>query len=602
MQQLCGSGRDLLTRECGRQWRVRYVLQQGKIFQVEGSHPWYLGFLDPVTACAMAINSGNACCQSKFPSKQAVVDAPATTTNAAAAAAPAVAPTANINANTTTAGNTVKPASKQPDSKPNGPLIAGLIVGVLAALVACYAAYVLYRRRRTRQALFQQYMIEKRPYSTTFSPTGSALALEPTGNSRFGAKGGREDAVGSLRSGGAALMSGVPDSINRPEKAGAGTVGTGSAAVSPGAGKTRIVRVVHPYRAVLNDELTLVVGNDVIMTKEHNDGWADGIDPVTGARGVFPTTCVMDPDEAAAASIAKKEFRLSARHSSIYRKSTSNSPPGSKPSSQTKDNRQSLFSFASNASRKSINKHTYRVIHNYVAALDDELTLTAGNDIIVQQEFDDGWAKGMEPASGKIGLFPMTCVARADDVNAGTAVNKHSSVYTKRTSSISRRSTIMRPESTITPPAPPAKDAESVVVVHAYDVTDSDELALVVGRTILLIEAFDDGWAEGTDTLTGKTGVFPMACVARLSADTVESVPPARPENFAKRRSSIKSVARNETRLKIVHQYNATQLDELTLEVGKELVLIKEFNDGWARGKIVGSQKVGLFPLVCVQK
>ncbi|KAI8841066.1 hypothetical protein BJ741DRAFT_529915, partial [Chytriomyces cf. hyalinus JEL632] len=84
--------------------------------------------------------------------------------------------------------------------------------------------------------------------------------------------------------------------------------------------------------------------------------------------------------------------------------------------------------------------------------------------------------------------------------------------------------------------------------------------------------------------------------VANLMSDS----PARKPDSFAKRRSSVKSIPKNETRLRIVHQYAATQSDELTLEVGNDVVLIKEFNDGWARGKNPESGKVGMFPMICV--
>lgn len=56
------------------------------------------------------------------------------------------------------------------------------------------------------------------------------------------------------------------------------------------------------------------------------------------------------------------------------------------------------------------------VLHPYAAALTDELTLTPGMTILVEQLFDDGWATGKVmdgdmSQAGKTGQFPAVCVS-----------------------------------------------------------------------------------------------------------------------------------------------------------------------------------------------
>ncbi|KAJ3237261.1 Sorbin and SH3 domain-containing protein 2 [Chytriomyces hyalinus] len=571
----------------------------------------HCGFLEPAAACAAPANADNVCCQKLFPKAPTASPSPsgnslppaASSSASGSSAAPGSgSTTVGINAPTVngTATTSDIPSNSLASNGINLVVIAGVGVGFVLVLAVCYFAFREYKKRVVKQALFNQYMIEKRPYSTAdFAFSGGddgavggsrKYSNKSLGdNSRKGAI--ALDVVGGSNNKVANLMSGVPDSIKSPTTMSASHAANNSVSRS---GTTKVVRVVHPYRAVLNDELTLVVGCDVVMTKEHNDGWADGIDPVTGARGVFPTTCVMDPEDAAKNAHAKTDFRLSARNSSIYSKSApypNELTSSGKPHDNNNNNnnaRQSTMSYNSNASTNSNNKTLFRVVHTYKAALDDEMSIIAGNDVIVLQEFDDGWAKGMEPASGKIGLFPMTCVARGNDANSSS---KHASVYSKRTSSISRRSIVAA-----------VKEAnhdgkDTVVVVHSYDANESDELTLIPGRTIWILDEFDDGWCEGRDPVNNKTGVFPMACVSRNQSANSDA---RKPDTFAKRRSSVKSISKNETRLRIVHQYAATQSDELTLEVGNDVILIKEFNDGWARGKNPESGKVGMFPMICV--
>ena len=57
------------------------------------------------------------------------------------------------------------------------------------------------------------------------------------------------------------------------------------------------LRIVHPYTPTLADELSLVVGNEVILLQAFDDGWALGMDPLTGVQGAFPVVCVAHPDD-----------------------------------------------------------------------------------------------------------------------------------------------------------------------------------------------------------------------------------------------------------------------------------------------------------------
>ncbi|KAI9350900.1 hypothetical protein BDR26DRAFT_513999 [Obelidium mucronatum] len=47
-------------------------------------------------------------------------------------------------------------------------------------------------------------------------------------------------------------------------------------------------------------------------------------------------------------------------------------------------------------------------------------------------------------------------------------------------------------------------------------------------------------------------------------------------------------------------EYTASKVDELTLEVGEFIQLLEVFDDGWAKGRILRNDQVGLFPLRCL--
>ncbi|KAJ3169015.1 hypothetical protein HDU87_000889 [Geranomyces variabilis] len=52
------------------------------------------------------------------------------------------------------------------------------------------------------------------------------------------------------------------------------------------------MRVLHHYVPTLTDELPLQAGTEIIMVKCFDDGWALGVNPLTGQTGAFPLVCV----------------------------------------------------------------------------------------------------------------------------------------------------------------------------------------------------------------------------------------------------------------------------------------------------------------------
>ncbi|KAJ3217448.1 hypothetical protein HDU67_007918 [Dinochytrium kinnereticum] len=73
-------------------------------------------------------------------------------------------------------------------------------------------------------------------------------------------------------------------------------------------------------------------------------------------------------------------------------------------------------------------------------------------------------------------------------------------------------------------------------VVHPYVATLADELQLTVGKDIILLRSFDDGWGLGMNPLTGAQGAFPLVCVVSLEeASRLSMASNARPPSGAQR-------------------------------------------------------------------
>jgi hypothetical protein len=64
----------------------------------------------------------------------------------------------------------------------------------------------------------------------------------------------------------------------------------------------------------------------------------------------------------------------------------------------------------SSLAKRSHNVEMYYVVTAFRATQVDEITLNVGAGIQVLEKFDDGWAHGMDIATGQSGFFPLSCV------------------------------------------------------------------------------------------------------------------------------------------------------------------------------------------------
>ncbi|KAJ3242236.1 hypothetical protein HDU77_010798 [Chytriomyces hyalinus] len=193
----------------------------------------------------------------------------------------------------------------------------------------------------------------------------------------------------------------------------------------------------------------------------------------------------------------------------------------------------------------------------HVPEHEDELTIQAGEDVFVEDTFDDGWGYGMNLATGRRGFFQLVGwespggsvenVKRHSSVLVGGS-NRASTVASRKLSKISKRTTsssvkleqlfselsagldAMKKVQQTAPAAAAAVPAVAQAgtvqkigsfgvimrVMHAYAATMQDELSLVVGNDVIMLTAFEDGWAMGLEPMKGLKGVFPLACVVKV--------------------------------------------------------------------------------------
>ncbi|KAJ3232205.1 hypothetical protein HDU81_003253 [Chytriomyces hyalinus] len=464
------------------------------------------GFLDPVAACAIPRNAALPCCANPQPRPSFTPRQSGLITSSSKS----VSPTNTLQASpsNTSSSSSSSTSSSQPqaqtDTQSYSTTKAVLIAATTAAaaiFIACLIAFIcVFMRRRDRKRPSQN-------NQTTATPGRSSMAALEDGSSAndqiFSKISQRIDPyvipdsqpyVPPPRSE-ASMSEPVRYEMDRADDGRAGKV---TAAAIPGV-ENKIWQVSHAYEPARSDELKLIPGHSVVIVRDFGDGWAEGIDLLNGDGGVFPLSCVTDPNVA-----RKMSSRVPIVAPIILQREASQRRPGSRTGS-----------------------NHYIVIRPYKAVLPDELSLIPGRDMVVLQSFEDGWCKGFDPSRPEdVGVFPKSCLLSKEEFRRSrmmavreaappTPPTTGAIMVTKRMSSLNvAGGTGGKPESTTAMMEYSGSDTlDRVRVLHAYKATRPDELELRVGGEVTIVKEFKDGWAKGEDVTTGKVGMFPLICV-----------------------------------------------------------------------------------------
>ncbi|KAJ3382374.1 hypothetical protein HDU84_004336 [Entophlyctis sp. JEL0112] len=311
-------------------------------------------------------------------------------------------------------------------SGPSAVLIGGVVGGVVAVVAIAAVAFFLYRRKKAASAkkafdtaaMYQQDMNSFRSgpaYPAQPQPT--SMPYPAVGRSKPPSEANYMPQPQAIPIQMAPTQMAPYKSLVGPSTIAPSTVGS-MVGTGPIKSSNEIMRIIHPYEALLQDELDLVEGDDLILVKKFDDGWAQGINPLTGKQGAFPLVCVVPAAEynsqkAADQKKQARDSRMSKRMSSMV----GSSIPVNKKASVAVSYVSTAISSVTDASTPDKMRNTLRVLFPYQAQQDDELDLVVGNDIILLKSFDDGWALGMQPLTGQKGAFPLACVDQGNKEN-----------------------------------------------------------------------------------------------------------------------------------------------------------------------------------------
>lgn len=258
----------------------------------------------------------------------------------------------------------------------------------------------------------------------------------------------------------------------------------------------------YDYIAKENDEIDLLKGQIIQNIIQKPGGWWEGTISSTGKRGMFPDNFVRVIETTEGSIIV------------------------------------------SNREQSSVAHRQCKAIYSYARVNDDELTLAVGDVIDFLEEVEEGWWKGK--LHNKVGLFPSNFVVIMPSAQIYPSQRPNSSKDIKPTKNEILKDTTLKKINKISleentcnnnvidmvsndnvidsrvPDLPPRPVKEFCRVEFPYTPQNDDELELVVGRIITIVdkELPDKGWWKGT--INGKTGVFPDNFVKLLPSNDID--------------------------------------------------------------------------------
>ncbi|XP_042279508.1 SH3 domain-containing protein 21 isoform X1 [Thunnus thynnus] len=222
------------------------------------------------------------------------------------------------------------------------------------------------------------------------------------------------------------------------------------------------------------------------------------------------------------------------------------------------------------------------VLIDFEGTMGDEITVRMG-DVVknVTKASEEGWLEG--ELRGKRGIFPANFVKEVPVYLIGDSKREPRSIRkTKR-----------------------MKQPRKCEVAFAYSRMNEDELELVVGETIEIINEIEDGWWMGIKN--GKVGAFPSNFVKEIFVSPKDGKynegktrPKLTDAVFNKeisQRASVRNKAKNVVECcQVMFDYKARAEDELDMKQGDLVVILRKEteDDGWWEGELNG--RCGFFP------
>lgn len=215
------------------------------------------------------------------------------------------------------------------------------------------------------------------------------------------------------------------------------------------------------------------------------------------------------------------------------------------------------------------NKIEYRVLFDFDATNDDELTLKTGDTVWVvpNSNAEEGWLQG--EFNGSIGWFPANYAepASASSSSAVAQVTADSQSSTNAFDS-AVTATAASTSETVTTEATSLPTLEKVTAIYPWNAKQSNQISFKKGDVIKVTEKQDEWWFG--ELPHGQSGWFPMSFVQSEGTSMQD-------EYFV-----------------TLYQFESQEPGDLAFDVNEVVKVVKKDGDWWT-GEIT-DERVGVFP------
>lgn len=203
-----------------------------------------------------------------------------------------------------------------------------------------------------------------------------------------------------------------------------------------------------------------------------------------------------------------------------------------------------------------------------------DLSLEEGDFVVITEVIDENWSKGYTHG-GSAGVFPQNFVKLVSFEDSAMRAALQEVVPGLNSEPIMEED----------------HSGESYcdnvfTVVSPFNAQTEDELGLIVGARVYILQEIDNFWLEGKLD-NGKQGMFPRTCVDYPDT-TITSTD-------GKHEDSIEdSFASSREYVIAVYPYQSDIEGDLCFSQGDKILLLERIDDNWCKGELNGLS--GLFP------
>ncbi|KAJ3121940.1 hypothetical protein HK098_003259 [Nowakowskiella sp. JEL0407] len=222
----------------------------------------------------------------------------------------------------------------------------------------------------------------------------------------------------------------------------------------------------------------------------------------------------------------------------------------------------------------------YTVMIPYTKQRTDEINLVVGDIVSVDHIFEDTWAEGLNVSTNEFGIFPLSyCVEKVD--SQPTVVTEIAApnlpTYSETNSPIERSSdpeVLEKVEQLLSNTSNPEDGLQTSSTTVSFTM---DRQSLKTTMPLMSI------YGSNTDITLSRSSTPGVTIPTIAETETVED-------------DELEEI-QEEVIVTAIKTYEPRREDELKLYEGQQLLLVKEFRDGWGLGRDLGSGEQGMFAL-----